>query len=107
MTNPRTLLLSIAATACGFVLTLVGVAGPAPIAPADGSALAASLVSAVAEDADRRAPATFAGASELVVSDFRRPLDSAEPADGSASRFVVGHNGLIRAVHGGERLVAC
>jgi hypothetical protein len=33
MTNPNTLLLSIAATACGFILALVGIAGPAPLAP--------------------------------------------------------------------------
>ena len=48
MTNPKTLLLSIAATGCGFVLTLVGIAAPAPLAltPAVSAATVSALVAA-------------------------------------------------------------
>ena len=82
MTNPRTLLLSIAATACGFILSLASVAGPAPIAPAPetGTELAPGFVSAVARDASRFAPVTFTVAIESAAS----RLDVADRNDGSA-----------------------
>ena len=87
MTNPRTLLLSIAATACGFVLTLVGVAGPAPMAPTPGvgDAAAPALVSLVAQDTSRVDPATFAVALEPAASGPALALHAADRDDGSAS----------------------
>ena len=52
MTSPRTLILSIAATACGFILALVAVIGQASSAatPVRSTALAPAIVSTVAEE---------------------------------------------------------
>ena len=81
MTKPRTLLLSIAATACGFILTLVGVAGPAPTpsTPVVGAATAPGLVSAVAQDPSRFYQVTFAVAREPAA-------DGSGPRHGRARR---------------------
>ncbi len=72
MTNPRTLLLSIAATACGFIFTLASLAGPAPNAPSPsiGHATGHGLVSAEAQDAEQVRPVTFAVTRSLAVSGF-------------------------------------
>ena len=85
MTSPRTLLLSIAATACGFILTLVGVAGPAPIAPtpAVGAPTVPGLVSAVTQDASGFDPARFAITLDPAASDSAS-LDATDRAGGSA-----------------------
>jgi hypothetical protein len=84
MTNPRTLLLSIAATACGFILTLVGVAGPVPVSGegAVGAAIGPGLVSALAQDASRFDPVTFAVAREPAASGPAPALDAADRDDG-------------------------
>jgi hypothetical protein len=61
MTSPGTLLLSIAATVCDFVLTLVAVAGHASIAPtpAVGAAMAPGIVAAVDQDVSHSDAVTF------------------------------------------------
>jgi hypothetical protein len=93
MSNPRTLLLSIAATACGFVFTLVGVAGLAPTAgvAALGAAASPGLVSAVVQDASSIDPVTFAVAREsdaisLAALDAADPDDGPDPLRGRARR---------------------
>ena len=72
MTSPRILLLSIAATVCGFILALVGVIGQASIAhtPAGGTARAPGIVSAVTQDVSHGDPVPFAVALEPAA---RRP----------------------------------
>ena len=84
MTNPRTLLLSIAATACCFILTLVGLARPAPIAPAPAVAAATvpGVISAVTLDTDRFDRATLVIAPELAESGPSRPPDAADRDNG-------------------------
>ena len=66
MNSPRTLVLSIAATGCGFLLALVGVIGHASTAaaPAGAVAMAPSIVSAVDQDAGRFDPVTYAVAED-------------------------------------------
>ncbi len=88
MTNPRTLMLSIAATACCFILTLAGVAGPGPIAPAPaaGAATGPGLVSAVGQDAGHVDPVTFAVARESALSSPALALDATDRDDGSGPR---------------------
>ena len=85
MSNPRTLLLSIALTACGFIVALVGVAGPVPTAGvgAAGDATGPSLVSAVAQDASRFDPVTFAVAWEPAASGPAPALDAIDRDKGS------------------------
>ena len=85
MTNPRTLCLSIAATACGFILTLVGVVGPASIAPtpAVGAATAPGLVSAMAQDVSHFDPVAFVVAPEPAASGPAPALDAADRDDSS------------------------
>src|SRR5688500_17876780 len=70
MTNPRTLLLSIIATACGFIRTLVSVGGPPPTAPASavGDATAPGLFFAVAQDVRNCDTLPFVVAVELAAS---------------------------------------
>src|SRR5688500_15898301 len=84
MTNPRTLLISIATTACGFILALVGATGPASTAPppAVSTSTAPGLVSAVSQDASRFDPVTFVVAREPDASDLAPALDAAHPDDG-------------------------
>ena len=84
MTNPRTLLLSIAATACGFIFALVGAAGPAPGAPtpAVGAATGPGLIAAEVRDAEPGRPVTFAVARSLAVSGFTAAPDAAGHDDG-------------------------
>ena len=88
MTNPRTLLLSIAATACGLIFTLVGVAAPAPTAgvAALGAAVSPGLVSAVVQDASRIDPVTLEGAREPVARGLAAAPDAADRDDGPAPR---------------------
>ena len=52
MTSPRTLILSIAATACGFILALVAVIGQASSAatPVSSTTMVPAIVSTVAEE---------------------------------------------------------
>ena len=73
MNSPRTLVLSIAATGCGFLLALVGVIGAASNAAAPAGAvamapsavaMAPSIVSAVDQDAGRFDPVTYAVAED-------------------------------------------
>ena len=85
MTNPRTLLLSIAATACCFILALAGVAGPGPVA------------SAPAQSA-----ATVPG---LVSVELRR--EAADRVVGSAPHVVGGPDRLNHTIRGGEPLAVC
>ena len=108
MTNPRTLLLSIAATACCFILTLAGIAGPAPIAPAPAvAALTASgLGSGVTQDANRFDPVTSGpnwSRPPTVLPARTRPLSV---TTARTPRFMVQHNNLNHTVSGGEPLVA-
>ena len=66
MTSPRTLLLSIAATACGFIFTLVVVAGQASLAPtpAGGASMAPRIAETVAQDVRQVAPVAYTVALE-------------------------------------------
>ena len=70
MNSPRTLFLSIAATACGFILALVGVIGHASTAstPAVDVAMAGGIVSAVAQDIGQVDPVTFPVSLEPAAS---------------------------------------
>jgi hypothetical protein len=94
MTNPRTLLLSIAATACGFIFTLASLAGPAPTAPSPsiGQAMGQGLASAQAQDAEHVRPVTFAVARSPAVSGFNAVPnvadhdDDPDPLQGRARR---------------------
>jgi len=107
MTNPRTLLLSIAATACSFTLALIGVAGPAPIASTRtvGAATASGLIAAVAEDASRLDPIMFAVTPEPAASD---PAHRSMPPTGTTAQILsmVEHDGRIHTAHGGKSLAA-
>ena len=86
MTNPRTLLLSIAATACGFIFTLASFAGPAPNAPSPsiGYATGHGLVSAETQDAEHVRPVTFAVARSLAVSGLNAVPNAADHDDDPA-----------------------
>ncbi len=85
MTNPRTLLISIATTACGFILTLVGATGPASTAPtpAVSASTAPGLIPAVSQDASRFDPVTLVVAREPDASGLAPALDAADPDDGT------------------------
>jgi hypothetical protein len=82
MTNPRTLLLSIAATACGFIFTLASFAGPAPNAPSPsiGYTTGHGLASADAQDAEH----VRAVARSLAVSGFNAVPNAAGHDDDPA-----------------------
>jgi len=70
MNSPRTLFLSIAATACGFILVLVVVIGQASIAStsAVGVAMAPGIVSTVAQDTSHIGPVTYTVSLEPAAS---------------------------------------
>ena len=70
MTSPRALLLSLAATVCGFVLALVAVVGQASNAatPVVESALAPSTVAVVAQEITPGHPVPFTVALEPATS---------------------------------------
>lgn len=70
MTSPCALLLSIAATVCGFIITLVAVVGQASIAPtpAGGTAMAPGIVSTVVQEVSHVDPVTFVVAVEPAAS---------------------------------------
>ena len=77
MTSPRALLLSIAATLCGFVLALVAVVGQASTArhPRGGVALAPSTVAVVAQEISRRrARSLYGGAGVRQPATPRRVI---------------------------------
>jgi hypothetical protein len=86
MTNPRTLLLSIAATACGFIFTLASFAGPGPTAPSPsiGYTTGHGLASADAQDAEHVRAVTFAVARSLAVSGFNAVPNAAGHDDDPA-----------------------
>ena len=88
MTNPRTLLLSIAATACCFILALITVVAPAPTVGvgAIGAATTPGPVSAVALDTDRFDPAMSAVAKEPAASSLALALDAADRDNGPNAR---------------------
>lgn len=75
MTNPRTLLLAIAATACGLLLTLIGASDVAPAAPLDGVAMTASQIAEAVQDAMRQEPAAFASVAKPVPWRVTQPID--------------------------------
>ena len=70
MTSPRALLLSIAATMCCFIITLILVAGQASTAPTSAvdAAMAPGIVSAVAKDVGRVDPVAYTVALEPAAS---------------------------------------
>ena len=74
MNSPRTLVLSIAATACGFLLALVGVIGHASNAatPAAELATAPGIVSTIAQDVSSFEPVPYVVAVEPVASHAQR-----------------------------------
>ena len=70
MHSPRTLILSITATGCGFLLALVGVIGAAShtAAPVVEVAMAPGIVAEVAQESSHTDPATFTVALESATS---------------------------------------
>ena len=70
MHSPRTLILAITATACGFLLALVAVMGQAAqaTAPAVQVALAPRIVAAVAHDVRHAEPVPYSLALESATS---------------------------------------
>jgi hypothetical protein len=70
MNSPRTLFLSIAATACGFILALVVVIGHASIASTSAVdvAMAPGIVSSVTQDTSRIDPVLYAVAPAPATS---------------------------------------
>ena len=70
MNSPRTLFFSIAATACGFILALVGVISQASNAasPVVEVAVSPAIVAEVVQDVSHVDPITFAVALESATS---------------------------------------
>ena len=70
MNSPRTLVLSIAATACGFILALVGVIGQASHAATSTveGAMAPGIIAEVAQDVSHVDASTYVLALELAAS---------------------------------------
>jgi hypothetical protein len=69
MNSPRTLVLSIAATACGFLLALVGIIGQASTTatPMD-VAMIPGIVSTIAQDVNSFEPVPYVVALESATS---------------------------------------
>jgi hypothetical protein len=70
MTSPFALLLSMAGTACIFIIALVGIIADATIAPtpAAGATMAPRIVSAVAQDVSHGDPVAYTVALEPAAS---------------------------------------
>jgi hypothetical protein len=70
MNSPRTLFLSIAATACGFILALVGVIGQASNAASSAVevAMTPGIFAEVVQDVSHVDPITYAVALESAAS---------------------------------------
>jgi len=70
MNSPRALLISIAATACSFIIALVGIIGAASHAatPTGAVSTAPAIVSTVAQDVHHVEPVTWTLAVESVAS---------------------------------------
>jgi hypothetical protein len=70
MTSPFTLVLSMAGTACMFIIALVGIIADAASAPtpAAGATMAPSIVSAVAQEVRHGEPVLYTVALEPAAS---------------------------------------
>jgi hypothetical protein len=108
MTNPRTLLLSIAATACCFILTLAGIGAPSPIAPTPAVAAltATGLGSGVTQDASHFDPVTSGPTWSRPPTVLPARAGPVGVTTAQTPRFMVQHDSLDHTVSGEEPLVA-
>jgi hypothetical protein len=102
--SPRTLFLSIAATACGFILALVGAIGQASNAasPAVEVAMTPGTVAQVVRDVSHVDPITYEVALDAAASHPR--YDDADRDDGTPLLFTVAPDGLIIVGRGAKRI---